>query len=681
MNKKQKRIVIIVLVITGIIISLAISGIKLPFVSAPVGCESSVLNIDQVSISRTATDLGETVFQLILSGNQKGQCVYGYLDNAQLEQKIESAIGKDIKIQYSNPFQITLKRLETSAYYSISPTAIPIYRYTYTPSSIHKFSGILGIGTSFLICKTGVPYITDSCSKRCTDVGYMHSNCEFRADKDTDCYCWDFPVYGNAYNFNKDKLYEKLNVIISTGDGVTQPPITLDTESNRDSYSTSIRDGLYASFEGFLQGTKLIPDTKDYKVFDKAGIKKVSTNPLTYSTQTPLCENQISFPQIESCAITYNKNLDKGISTPLEFSSASVLSDSIKLPISGDTFYPIIKIQVKAKWLGIYEPVAEPDIFNCQNVKTEFRNKKSADSSYSLKIKSGTGSQGTFNIYAACNSGFDASPDVNSRTIVGTETQQGIIKITQKANSNADSTCTFKASITRLGYTKEDTCTITADGSQSCAIESESCASIPCCENLKCESGVCKKQVGVEICFDKVDNDGDGLVDCLDSDCKDSIYCGENETGVCKTCDDYAINYIFGSFWKSKSCTPQKGSLVVGIFGSIINGIFGTDLNGYPQTPTICVFSFIKIGLMVIVLIFGTLFGIDLLERFRSLQGRKKKIWRFVIALVVSGIIAYLIFIAFWIGILLLLGFVVLKFFFGNVFGASYIKYRKLRYR
>lgn len=534
--KKTTLLSILVLIIISLIITSCSNSTDQPnkqtlSVSVPAGCKSSVLSIDEVSLTRDASELGEKVFQLTLSGREGGQCIVGYLDSNELKQEISSKIGKQVEVKYSNPFIMTIQRLETNAYYKIATDDYTsINNYQYYPSSSPKATF-----SNTVFCTTGTPLGQASCRSQCSNIGYIYYNCEGTIN--TKCYCWNFKEYGISYEFNKDRLQEILNIVVTTGDGYTKNIIKLDTDSNRDQYSTEIRDGLYTTLEGFLQGEKLIPDSKDYKIFNKDAKKMVSYNMLNKVTQSPLCQNQISYSKIESCMLSYNNNLYSGIKTPSEFLSATIPTyNTVKLPISKDTFYPLIKVQVKAKWLGIYEPVAKPNIFNCQGLTLEFRNKREGYATYDLKLVPGSGEQGTFNIYSSCPNNFEIIPTEETKTVVGTEVVSGKIRVTQNDNLASSTKCTLTASIQRLGYSEKDTCEITVIGKSSCTIATESCTSVPCCEGLTCKNGVCEARADVEICYDKQDNDGDGLVDCLDKDCKGSMYCGEECTKLGSAC-------------------------------------------------------------------------------------------------------------------------------------------------
>ncbi|MEK6881286.1 MAG: hypothetical protein AABY22_16815 [Nanoarchaeota archaeon] len=677
MNKKQKKnrnILVGILIIVGAIILINLGGDGKFFAvtdGTPVGCKSSVLSIGDVQVSRTGTDLGESVFQVTLSGREGGQCISGYLDSNELEQKIESKLtGKDIEIKYSNPFKITLNRVESAMYYDIDfadPITHKYYKYTPSTSPITTY-GLSGIN-SLSLCGTGTPK-QKSCKNQAQGKGYSNSQCALNSDSKASCYGWNFEDYAKTYRLSNDRIREKIEVKIITGDGDVKSAI-LDTDANQDEVN---REGVdsYMTFEGFLLG--IDPPQVPEKVASIQGENKiVTTDAGTKAPTSDVCKKKFlgKWSVQESCMAEQNSLAKQGFSTPPKYVNAEIIGQEVKLPLSKDALYPVIKIQVKAKWLGIYEPVAEPELSNCQGVNLEYRNKREALATYDLKIKEGTGEQGSFNIYSSCQDGFQVNPSENTKTITGTESVSGQIKVNQFGNEDASSTCEIKASIKRLGFTAEDSCTFTAIGTKSCATTTEACSTnTDCCEGLSCNSGVCQKTPNVEICYNQEDDDNDKLVDCFDKDCKDSNYCGDGNGGgqnatcvqegqkiskdqtccagldkkggflffkkptcvktlpKCADCDAFAQNKILGGIFEKKQC---ERTLLP------------------PQTLLTCPFAFIKLFLVPIVFLFELLFTPAMIGRYF----RRYKGFAWLIGLILAGIVAYVFYTSLVMGLIL----------------------------
>lgn len=108
----------------------------------------------------------------------------------------------------------------------------------------------------------------------------------------------------------------------------------------------------------------------------------------------------------------------------------------------------------------------------------------------------------------------------------------------------------------------------------------------------------------------------------------------------CKSCDAFAMSKIFGNVFESKQCKPTLLALP-------------------PQTYTTCFLSFIKFGLIPIVFIFGTLFLAQLLGSFKAIKKNKLVIW--LLSLIIAGILAYLTFILFWMGLIALILVIIIR--------------------
>ena len=116
----------------------------------------------------------------------------------------------------------------------------------------------------------------------------------------------------------------------------------------------------------------------------------------------------------------------------------------------------------------------------------------------------------------------------------------------------------------------------------------------------------------------------------------------------CKNCDEFAMSKIFGEtgIFPDKKCKPTLLALP-------------------PQTTLTCAFSFIKLALIPIILIFASLFGFglfdDLLKKSVKTEGTRKLI-AFFLSLMIAGILAWLVFILFWVGIIVFIIFILIRF-------------------
>jgi len=159
-----------------------------------------------------------------------------------------------------------------------------------------------------------------------------------------------------------------------------------------------------------------------------------------------------------------------------------------------------------------------------------------------------------------------------------------------------------------------------------------------CDENYKCKEGIIsKKECPFECCEDEE------LY--FDKSCpSDKPYCINNVCNeeyvpdkFCQNCDDYALSKLIGGIWKEKSCKPK-----------------------FLHSYTFCFLSFIKFLLLPIIFIFSLLFGKQLFSELEATSKNEPLQW--ILSAIISGIIAYLVFVMFWIGLLLFIGYIMARF-------------------
>lgn len=123
---------------------------------------------------------------------------------------------------------------------------------------------------------------------------------------------------------------------------------------------------------------------------------------------------------------------------------------------------------------------------------------------------------------------------------------------------------------------------------------------------------------------------------CIDNICKSKL-----EPKIpCEDCDAFAKSKLLGWISPSLLCKPKIISLP-------------------PQTISFCIFSFIKLILVPIVLIFGTLFGTNFFTQSKFFK-IKNKVIAFLLSLILAAGLAYLTFLFFWVGIILALIYIIL---------------------
>ncbi len=270
--------------------------------------------------------------------------------------------------------------------------------------------------------------------------------------------------------------------------------------------------------------------------------------------------------------------------------------------------------------------------------------------------------------------------DIDSTWISGTELDRGLIdKSNSKIFSNIYETDVY-VYIREYECEPEKVCSFIG---QSCSKDSDCCDfELPeiACVNNKC---AWEQTVEGKLCNNIIiDNKGGKIIDsseweCLgekveskeiltgeacdiakiqdpDINCDDIICCvgdsrfiGEIKLPKCDTCDEFAVSQLFGEFFKSRKCEPK------------------TVLKVPIQNNAICFLSFIKLFLIPITFIFSILFGSKFLLRFDILKKNDILLW--IINIILAGLLSYLVFLTFTIGIIIFIIYIIITIILGKI--------------
>lgn len=211
----------------------------------------------------------------------------------------------------------------------------------------------------------------------------------------------------------------------------------------------------------------------------------------------------------------------------------------------------------------------------------------------------------------------------------------------------------LKTPICRSGQCTFDTVGVECCGDENCPI------GYYCTADRKCSERIAVCQLcPFECCEDECTIQG-GYLDkpcppekpyCVDNICKVEY----EPTTYCENCDEFAFSKIIGSIWKEKQCKPK-----------LLHSL------------TTCFLSFIKLILIPIVLIFALLFGQQLFSSFKALKKQQWITW--ILALIIAGLLAYLVYVTFWIGLILFVVYLIFRIIVGGKLLALKKGIRKLR--
>ena len=293
-------------------------------------------------------------------------------------------------------------------------------------------------------------------------------------------------------------------------------------------------------------------------------------------------------------------------------------------------------IKVRADWLGVVINVGKPQILSttCNEFKAgdmgkiiiQVKNIGTASGMFVPSISCGI-IQSTFNINAVpIDAGQVGTIEIPIDAVksVGGQTDNCKIRV-QEYNkaSNYDET-SVSCKIVKPALCQEGSVDIT-----------ENCI-------RKCENGIPKQlkccTQGESLLRDnsKINDEFLGYY-CYSS----NVGGGEGELQTCQSCDDFAISKMIGMIFKSKQC---KASFLQGMLT--------------------CSLSFLKYILAILVLIIGTLIGKDLFAGLKSI--RKYEWLQWILALITAGLIAYLVFAIFWLGVAVFVVWLIFRMLIGG---------------
>lgn len=304
------------------------------------------------------------------------------------------------------------------------------------------------------------------------------------------------------------------------------------------------------------------------------------------------------------------------------------------------TPFPTFILDLDATYFGIIALEGKPKITSCVQSQNNLISGKNKVVTFNVK-NDATSNNVEFYGGVTCTTGVTG---LFTNFHINSQEEKSISVELHPSNPNEqDLTGTCTINVNDLKSSNQDTCTfsfiVKYDSGIICTPNSLSCDET-FTKVMKCTADGKNKMI-LETCKYGCELYGNG------ARCRGEVTPPPN--GKCVDCDAFAISTLVGSFWKEKSCVAQD--------------LIDTNppFLHYPQSITTCIFSFLKYILMVFALIFGTLFGIDFLERFKSLRGEKNKIARIVVGFIMGILFAALIYYLFWVGVIVFIGFVIFK--------------------
>ena len=438
MNKKQKNIGIIVLILIGILaVAFFGNGGKLPFAVSG----TSALSLSNVDLQSNNAFLNGQAWLLTFSAGGLGQSYYGTFSPSQIKDSDGT--------QATNPFTISVDYADETCQYPISNTGsyTPIYKnlqykswYCLYPSSnIQDYITSSGFGS--VILYGGQSWSPFTC---------------FAVGTSTQDQLGEFSQtnvnqpYTISLNVNGQTATKTIDPLQGSGQG-------------------ALGTFAYASWNGNLVSGAGCPNSADYQpayvngnwiVVKKQNYQDYLSVLNNYPTGNPTSQT------IQAWVTLVNQHspsaeLSQNFGTVTN--SASINSAIVKYTTSSPVQFPVTSLYIKADTLGIFTPV--PDIRINSADSSCFRTGANGIISVSIENKGTQG--GTYTVFATCDNPFTISQNqqgsLNPR-------ESRVVNLPLSASATQKQTGSCIVSVQSTGGTKTATASVCVDPQITCTL-------------------------------------------------------------------------------------------------------------------------------------------------------------------------------------------------------------------
>ena len=461
---------------------------------------------------------------------------------------------------------------------------------------------------------TYIPYINSCTSSEANKRGLSNIIWIRKSSPGITCYALGYNSQNPVGNIQNPTLTSSYTITVATPSGSASNTINVNSGSTQG----TIGNYAYASWLGNLGSGISHPSQSPYKTAYVNGNWRVISssnynNYISLVNQVPPSDE----PGIEFL-ISQIKNAVNNAKVSQSFgtvNSATSLSNAvIKITTTNPVQFPITTLYIKASEIGIYTPT--PD-FRIQSTDSQCF-KTGEQGTISVDIKN-YGESGTGNVYAQCNSPFQVTQNVQL-SLNKDESKTILLPLSASASQKTSGSCTVY--VQSPGGTK--------------SVSENTCVN----PQITCNPNeiFCSTSGGQEV-----------IKQCSSDGATSSI---KEACSVGYTCE-------------IKSGTPScvlGGSSGGGFFSSIWSKIKGFFSGVFNFTGG--VYSVLKNVVAIIVGIFSFLFGIDLFKNFRAI--RKYRFLPWLLALIIAGLVVWLVYTAFFIGLVVFIIYIIFRLIIGG---------------
>lgn len=459
---------------------------------------------------------------------------------------------------------------------------------------------------------TYVPFIDPCSSEEAKSRGLSNVLWYVKPSLSVTCYGIGYNTQSPIGNIGNPTLTSSYEIKVSTPDGTATKTIDINSGSTQG----SIGDFAYAIWQGNLGSGVEFPSQSAYKTAYVNGYWRTIRSSyyntyLNLVSQTP--------PSTTSSLEQWIDNLKSSVinaklSTSFgNINSATSLNNAlIKITTTTPIQFPVTTLYIKADTIGIYTPTPEIRLFspNSDCFQT------GEQGSISVGLENVGEEYGTWNIYVECEDPFSSTRNIQVSLDSGEKVTR-FIPISATSISETYGSCTIFAE--------------GASGTKSIDVDTCVKPQITCTPNSRFCSIYGNNEV-VKLCS------SNGATSQIIETCPIGTYCEEAE---CKTGEK-----------------PTEEGFFSRIISSITN-FFSNLFSG-----TLSFFEIIRIILVGIVFLFSLLFGKDLFSGFKVFRTKQGLAW--IPSIILSGLLAWLVYISFWIGLILFIIYLLFRFLVGG---------------
>ena len=486
-------------------------------VSATQCSGGQVLSIDDISVT-FSNELQKDVIRVLFSTVPTSECLDIYVSTNQIENSID---GFDAYSPIRGDIILTKKDIE----------------FDINADQNEKFFkiGIFNQGDKITCSAADCSGIVNSFASVFGDGWWLFTS---------ECYCVsdDFRGVGGSFSSGSSLLWE---TDISIGGDM----ITLDN-SDRSGEIGSIAivkwAGNLAGNIGFSRPNRDVykPFTdNNFRMIDSGTVGALENSYIPIKNSIIACDGYTAAPcDALDDARAYNAQFDsrtinglsQWVSQESKVSSASISSNTLIINLNSPIVYPQFTLDIVAEEVGVFISTGKPSV-TCPNnfdiISGETRD-------VSVILENIGDDSGSFSYGVSCSKGSSTVSPISPQNIYSGQSKTITARLGLTVEQGTEtSTCTFTA--TELNTFEQDSCSFSftstkqtqcIQGTSSCENGNKelwTCLADGSFKKTECQFGCeafedtsrCRLQQN-EICDDGIDNDGDGLIDYDDPECK-----------------------------------------------------------------------------------------------------------------------------------------------------------------